>query len=605
MAQSGFTPIKLYSSTTPAAAPTAGNLEQGELAINTSDGKLFYEDSSGVVQVIATKDTAAGTFSSAVINANSTSDALRITQTGTGNALVVEDSANPDSSPFVIDASGNLIKGNTAVIQFPDVQGTQRNIATQVIGNSFAGSAVGIGAFINAGEGVSFTLAQSRSATVGSHTVVDSGDTVGVIQFAGSDGTNFIRLASIEGEVDGTPGTADMPGRLVVSTTADGASSPTERMRIDNAGRVGVGATTLGGASGQMRLSRDITGAVQSLGFRSDGVVQSGVTTQADGIWSGIGTAAASFTLNNLFQFTATQGSFGAGSSVVTQAGFVASNNLTGATNNYGFYSNIASGTGRWNFYANGTADNYFAGNVGIGAESNGEKLVVLQSVDITAGATSPGAGGANSGTIKLNNSGTLTQAEGTLATGIAFTGTGANARRRALIASYQSGTNANQTGLKFFVNPLTTTSTDVVVEALAITHGGGLQISRTAVTAPAATDGNVFSGTYTPTLTNTTNVASSTASGCQYMRVGNVVTVSGQVAVTPTATGNTILGISLPIASNFSGSQQLGGTALAQTTTQGVVLYGDAINDRAVFRLQAAATTALTYHFSFTYQVV
>lgn len=49
MAQSGYTPIQLYHSTTPAAVPTAANLLPGELAINIADGKLFYENSSGVV----------------------------------------------------------------------------------------------------------------------------------------------------------------------------------------------------------------------------------------------------------------------------------------------------------------------------------------------------------------------------------------------------------------------------------------------------------------------------------------------------------------------------------------------------------------------------
>jgi hypothetical protein len=55
MAQTGFTPISLYYTTTASAAPTAGNLVAGELAINTADGKLFYKDSAGVVQVIGTK----------------------------------------------------------------------------------------------------------------------------------------------------------------------------------------------------------------------------------------------------------------------------------------------------------------------------------------------------------------------------------------------------------------------------------------------------------------------------------------------------------------------------------------------------------------------
>ena len=53
MAQAGYTPIQLYHSTTPAAAPTAGNLIAGELAINTADGILYYEDSGGLVKKIA------------------------------------------------------------------------------------------------------------------------------------------------------------------------------------------------------------------------------------------------------------------------------------------------------------------------------------------------------------------------------------------------------------------------------------------------------------------------------------------------------------------------------------------------------------------------
>lgn len=55
MAQSGFTPIQLYYSTTALAAPIAGNLTSGELAINITDGKLYYKDNLGVVQTIADK----------------------------------------------------------------------------------------------------------------------------------------------------------------------------------------------------------------------------------------------------------------------------------------------------------------------------------------------------------------------------------------------------------------------------------------------------------------------------------------------------------------------------------------------------------------------
>jgi hypothetical protein len=68
MAQTGFTPIRLYSSTTAASVPSASNIsnsaEGSEIAINVADGKLFYKDGSNVIQVIATKDTTAGTFTS-------------------------------------------------------------------------------------------------------------------------------------------------------------------------------------------------------------------------------------------------------------------------------------------------------------------------------------------------------------------------------------------------------------------------------------------------------------------------------------------------------------------------------------------------------------
>ena len=53
MSQSGYTPIQIYRSATPAAVPDAANLAAGELAINTADGILFYEDSGGTVKPIA------------------------------------------------------------------------------------------------------------------------------------------------------------------------------------------------------------------------------------------------------------------------------------------------------------------------------------------------------------------------------------------------------------------------------------------------------------------------------------------------------------------------------------------------------------------------
>jgi hypothetical protein len=65
MAQAGFTPISLYFTTTAAAVPTAGNLANGELAINITDGKLYYKSNAGVVTLLASATDIGGvsTFS--------------------------------------------------------------------------------------------------------------------------------------------------------------------------------------------------------------------------------------------------------------------------------------------------------------------------------------------------------------------------------------------------------------------------------------------------------------------------------------------------------------------------------------------------------------
>jgi hypothetical protein len=71
--------------------------------------------------------------------------------------------------------------------------------------------------------------------------------------------------------------------------------------------------------------------------------------------------------LSNLVHYRANQNTIGAGSTVTNQIGFNAEATLTGATNNFGFFGSIASGTNRWNAYMSGTAGNYFAGRTGVG----------------------------------------------------------------------------------------------------------------------------------------------------------------------------------------------------------------------------------------------
>jgi hypothetical protein len=344
--------------------------------------------------------------SNAVISVtDNTNPALRITQLGTGNALLVEDAANPDASPFLIDAAGNTIIGYTATIQTVANTGNAVTPRIQVVRSDLTQPSIGgYDWSTNTGIAPNVIFSKSTSGVVGTRGAVASGALLGALVFNGDDGTAFIRGASITANVDGTPGTSDMPGRLVFSTTADGASAPTERMRIDSTGAVGIGVTSLPGY--KLRVAGTVTGNTTGIGVRSSPVAASDVTSNLYGFYSDANTSAASFTLTNIQHFRAVGQAVGAGSTVTNQFGFNADAGLTGATNNYGFYGSIAAATGRWNFYAAGTADNYFAGNVGIASATPAVALVIntTDAVRIPTGTTAERPTGAT-GYLRFNSS--------------------------------------------------------------------------------------------------------------------------------------------------------------------------------------------------------
>ena len=184
---------------------------------------------------------------------SSANDAMRITQTGTGNAFVVEDETSPDATPLAISSDGRLIVGHTAAIagsagvnSYIQAHGTTSN-ATSSAG-LYDWQTVAI-------AGPIFNFNKSKSGTIGTRGAVASGDRLGTLVFGGDDGTNFITAASINCLVDGAAGTNDMPGRLTFSTTADGASTPTERMRITNNGTVFIGNGPTSGTPNAATLS--------------------------------------------------------------------------------------------------------------------------------------------------------------------------------------------------------------------------------------------------------------------------------------------------------------------------------------------------------------
>jgi len=218
---------------------SAGVGEIEEIAC-TAAGRALLDDVDAAAQRATL--SAAGTGVSNTFTANqivsvtdNTNAALRITQLGTGNALLVEDSANPDSSPFVIDASGNVVNGST--VPLSTFSNSSITAATQIVGQTNNGVALGIAGFGNA---PAIHLARSGGGSVNSYTAVTSGVALGVLRFQGADGTDFSQAAVIAAETSGTFTSTSSPSDLYFSTCPSGSTNVQERMRITSAGRVGI-----------------------------------------------------------------------------------------------------------------------------------------------------------------------------------------------------------------------------------------------------------------------------------------------------------------------------------------------------------------------------
>jgi hypothetical protein len=164
-------------------------------------------------------NVAAGHFT---VEAGASND-IRVGAVGGSAALTFQTGGNERAR---IDSSGRLLVGTSTATS---VGGA--SALTQIE----TGANIGL-SILRRGDVPIVTLGATGGAGT---TAVTNGANLGAIRFAGADGASIDSLAAeIRASVDGTPGTNDMPGRLVFSTTADGASSPTERMRIKSNGTI-------------------------------------------------------------------------------------------------------------------------------------------------------------------------------------------------------------------------------------------------------------------------------------------------------------------------------------------------------------------------------
>ena len=163
-------------------------------------------------------------------------------------------SDSSDATAITIDSSENVFVGS----------GTSNGISggttgLQVSGAGFKGM-ISATRHDNNAYGPSLMLGKSRNTSVGSNTIVQNGDALGAVTFFADDGTNLdSRGAEISAVVSGSPSENDTPAALIFSTTADGSAAPSERMRIDSSGNVGIGQSSPNNETNRVSLELNDT----------------------------------------------------------------------------------------------------------------------------------------------------------------------------------------------------------------------------------------------------------------------------------------------------------------------------------------------------------
>jgi hypothetical protein len=258
---SADTALEIESSTTAAKTFLVKNAGTERFYVK-GDGTSYFNGSVGIgttspaapLEIISSGTAGAivaafdGTASKAYYQVGGTTSGL-YTQIGTdtsttfindyfGNGIAFQLAASEKAR---IDSSGSLLVG-TSTARTYTTGGAGGNHKLQLETAGATGVFTTAGIYSNSNEaslGAYLELGRSKGTSLGAVTAVAQNDVLGEIRFAGTNGTAANSAASIAGYVDGAVsggGASDMPGRLVFSTTADEAASPTERMRITSGG---------------------------------------------------------------------------------------------------------------------------------------------------------------------------------------------------------------------------------------------------------------------------------------------------------------------------------------------------------------------------------
>jgi hypothetical protein len=261
MAQSGYTPLQLYRSATATNVPLATDLAAGELAINTADGRLFYKDSSGTVQIIAARVAAVANGGTGlttltannVILGNGTSSPTFVAPGTTGNILT-SNGTTWVSSPAPATGVTTISFGTTGLTPSTSSSGAVTVAGTLAVANGGTGNttaqaemnrvagAVTSGQYLR-GNGTNVVMSTIQAAdvpTLNQNTTGSSGSCTGNSATA----TTLQTARNING--------VSFNGSADITITAAATNVATQLLSL------GVG-TAASGTTGEIRATNNIT----------------------------------------------------------------------------------------------------------------------------------------------------------------------------------------------------------------------------------------------------------------------------------------------------------------------------------------------------------
>lgn len=205
------------------------------LAIFTAAGRAILDDADATAQrtTLGLGTIATQPETDYALLAGRAGGQTLIGGTGAGDDLTLSSTSHATKGTIFMGTGGsNIAIGWASIARTVPATGVVQveSLLTSPVIEGWQNTADALGAVL--------ILGKSRGTAVGSNTIVQNGDVLGRLQFWGADGgsTTAVQAAGIRAEVDGTPGNNDMPGKLIFSTTADGAATVTDWATLNNAG---------------------------------------------------------------------------------------------------------------------------------------------------------------------------------------------------------------------------------------------------------------------------------------------------------------------------------------------------------------------------------